>query len=230
MGGEITVQRATRRTLIRTLETLLRLAHPIIPFITEELWQIVAPVAGRANNVDVSLMSVSISSYPKTQPERIDTVAEQYVQDLKALVDVCRNLRGEMGVSPATKLPLLVLGADERVQKMVPALKTLAKLSEIKLFEDETLWSKSSESSPVAVVGNVRMCLHIQVDAVAERARLGKEILRIQTELAKGNVKLANEAFVAKAPPAVIEQERKRMAEFEQTLAKLETQLSKLPA
>ena len=229
MGGDIAVQRATRRTLIRTLETLLRLAHPIIPFITEELWQKVAPVAGRANNTDANSMSVSIADYPKSQPERIDTEAERFVQDLKALVDACRNLRGEMGVSPATKLPLLVLGADDRVQKMVPALKTLAKLSEINVFEDEALWSKSSESSPVAVVGNVRMCLHIQVDAVAERARLGKEILRIQTELAKGNTKLSNEAFVAKAPPAVIEQERKRMADFEQTLLKLETQLSKLP-
>ena len=229
MGGEIAVQRATRRTLIRTLETLLRLAHPIIPFITEELWQKVAPVAGRTHNLEAASLSVSISDYPVSQPERIDTVAEQYVQDLKALVDACRNLRGEMGVSPATKLPLLVLGANEQVQKMVPALKTLAKLSEIKLFQDEAQWSKSSESSPVAVVGAVRMCLHIQVDAVAERARLGKEILRIQTELAKGNTKLANEAFVAKAPPAVIEQERKRMAEFEQTLAKLEVQLAKLP-
>jgi valyl-tRNA synthetase len=229
MGGEIAVQRATRRTLIRTLETLLRLAHPIIPFITEELWQKVAPVAGRTKNTEAASLSVSISDYPVSQPERIDTVAEQYVQDLKALVDACRNLRGEMGVSPATKLPLLVLGANEQVQKMVPALKTLAKLSEIKLFEDEAQWSKNSESSPVAVVGAVRMCLHIQVDVVAERARLGKEILRIQTELAKGNTKLANEAFVAKAPPAVIEQERKRMAEFEQTLAKLEAQLAKLP-
>ena len=229
MGGEIAVQRATRRTLIRTLETLLRLAHPIIPFITEELWQKVAPVAGRTKNTEAASLSVSISDYPVSQPERIDTVAEQYVQDLKALVDACRNLRGEMGVSPATKLPLLVLGANEQVQKMVPALKTLAKLSEIKLFQDEAQWSKSSESSPVAVVGAVRMCLHIQVDAVAERARLGKEILRIQTELAKGNTKLANEAFVAKAPPAVIEQERKRMAEFEQTLAKLEVQWAKLP-
>ena len=208
---------------------MLRLAHPIIPFITEELWQKVAPVAGRVSKEEAERPSVSIAAYPVSQPERIDTDAELYVQDLKGLVDACRNLRGEMGVSPATKLPLLVLGADERVQTMVPALKTLAKLSDIQLFEDESLWSKSSESSPVAVVGKVRMCLFIQVDAAAERARLGKEILRIQTELSKGNIKLSNEAFVAKAPPAVIEQERKRMADFEQTLVKLEAQLSKLP-
>ena len=156
-------------------------------------------------------------------------MAEQYVLDLKALVDSCRNLRGEMGVSPATKLPLLMLGADERVRSMMPALKTLAKLSEIKLFEDEVQWTQSSESSPFAVVGSVRMCLHIQVDAQAERARLSKEILRIQTEIDKASVKLSNESFVAKAPPAVIEQERKRVDEFQQTMIKLKDQLARLP-
>ncbi len=229
MGGEKTIQRGTRRTLIRTLETLLRLLHPIIPFITEELWQKVAPIAGRIKSGELDRASVSIVAYPKSMPGKIDPIAELYVQDLKAIVDSCRNLRGEMGVSPAIKLPLLILGADERVRSMMPALKILAKLSDIKLFEDESQWRQSSESSPVAVVGAVRMCLHIQVDATAERARLGKEILRIQTELDKGQIKLSNESFVAKAPPAVIEQERKRMADFQQTIVKLKDQLARLP-
>ena len=227
--AEISVQRGTRRTLIRTLETLLRLLHPIIPFITEELWQKVAPVAGRVITSELANTSVSIAAYPKAQLSKIDPVAEQYVSDLKALVDSCRNLRGEMGVSPATKLPLLMLGADERVCSMMPALKTLAKLSEIKLFEDEAKWTQSSESSPFAVVGSVRMCLHIQVDAQAERARLSKEILRIQTEIDKASVKLSNESFVAKAPPAVIEQESKRVDDFQQTMIKLKDQLARLP-
>jgi valyl-tRNA synthetase len=228
-GGELHAQRGTRRTLIRTLETILRLLHPIIPFITEELWQIVAPVADRVKPHDLPTASVSIAPYPKSLPSKIDEKAEQYVADLKSLVETCRNLRGEMGVSPATKLPLLLLGADERMKSMVPSLKTLAKLSEIKFFDDESAWSQSSESSPVAVVGAVRMCLFMQVDAQAERARLGKEIDKIQIELGKAKVKLSNEAFVAKAPAAVIEQERKRMADFEQTILKLTEQLSRLP-
>ncbi|MDP2092821.1 MAG: valine--tRNA ligase, partial [Hydrogenophaga sp.] len=220
--GNAAQQRATRRTLIRTLETILRLAHPVIPFITEELWQKVAPVAGRAGP------SVSVATYPVSQPERIDPVAEAHVTQLKSLVDACRNLRGEMNVSPATRLPLYVLGDTAFMQGAGPVLRALAKLSEVKVFDDEAAWAAAAQSAPVAVVGEARLCLFMEIDVAAEKLRLGKEAARLEGEIAKAGAKLANEAFVAKAPPAVIDQEKKRVADFTATLAKVREQLARL--
>jgi valyl-tRNA synthetase len=220
--GDEAQQRATRRTLIRTLEAILRLAHPITPFITEELWQKVAPVAGRGG------ASVSVAAYPVSQPERIDEGSIAHVAKLKGLVDSCRNLRGEMGVSPAQRLPLYVLGDTPFMEDAAPVLKALAKLSEVKVFADEAAWSAAAQAAPVAVVGEARLCLFVEVDVAAEKARLGKEATRLENELAKARAKLGNEAFVAKAPPAVIEQENKRVAEFGATLEKLLTQLARL--
>ena len=222
--GDASQQRATRRTLIRTLETILRLVHPITPFISEELWQKVAPVAGRAGP------SVSIAAYPVSQPERIDEPAEAHVAKLKTLVDACRNLRGEMSVSPATKLPLYVLGDSEFMKAAGPVLQALAKLNEVKVFDNEAEWTKASAAAPVAVVGEARLCLFMEVDVAAEKIRLSKEVARLEGEIGKANGKLSNEAFVAKAPPAVIDQERKRVADFEAALSKMKTQLLQLAA
>ena len=215
-------QRATRRTLIRTLETILRLAHPIIPFITEELWQKVAPVAGRAGE------SVSIAAYPVAQPERLDAAAEAHVVQLKAMVDACRNLRGEMNVSPAQRLPLYAVGDAAFLSSIAPVLQSLAKLSEVKVFADEASWTEAGQAAPVAVVGESRLGLFMEIDVAAGKARLGKEAARLSGEIAKAKGKLSNEAFVAKAPPAVIEQEQKRLADFGATLAKIEQQLQRL--
>ncbi|WP_053842454.1 valine--tRNA ligase [Paracidovorax avenae] len=220
--GSEAQQRATRRTLIRTLETILRLAHPLIPFITEELWQKVAPVAGREG------ASVSVAPYPQAQPERIDEAAIAHVGRLKALVDACRTLRGEMNVSPATRLPLYTVGDAGFMRAAAPALQALAKLSEVKVFDDEATWAAAAQAAPVAVVGEARLCLHMEIDVAAEKARLSKEIARIEGEIAKARGKLANEAFVAKAPPAVIEQEQKRVADFSATLERLRDQLARL--
>ena len=222
--GNASQQRATRRTLIRTLETILRLVHPITPFISEELWQKVAPVAGRAGP------SVSIAAYPVSQPERIDEPAEAHVVKLKTLVDACRNLRGEMNVSPATKLPLYVLGDSEFMKAAGPVLQALAKLNEVRVFDSEADWTKAAAAAPVAVVGEARLCLFMEVDVAAEKIRLGKEVARLEGEIGKANGKLSNEAFVAKAPPAVIDQERKRVADFEANLSKMKTQLLQLEA
>ncbi len=219
-------QRATRRTLIRTLETILRLAHPVIPFVTEELWQKVAPVAGRGGE------SVSIAVYPVSQPERIDEAALAHVGKLKQLVDACRNLRGEMNVSPATRLPLFVVAnqASEAafLKQSAPVLQALAKLNEVRVFDDEAAWAAAAQAAPVAVVGEARICLHMEIDVEAEKIRLSKEVLRLEGEIVKAEGKLGNEAFVARAPAAVIDQERKRMADFVATLAKLKDQLTRL--
>ncbi len=191
--GNDAAKRATRRTLIRVLETVLRLAHPVIPFITEELWQKVAPVAGRT---------------------------------------ACRNLRGEMGVSPATRLPLFVLASDpaeaDFQRGSAAVLQALAKLSEVRVFEDEAAWSAAAKAAPVAVVGDARVCLYMEVDVAAEKARLGKETTRLEGEIAKAQGKLSNQSFVAKAPAAVIAQERQRVTDFEATVTKLREQLARL--
>jgi valyl-tRNA synthetase len=220
--GNEAQQRATRRTLIRTLETILRLAHPIIPFITEELWQKVAPVAGREGP------SVSIATYPVSEPKRIDDAAEAHVAKLKGLVDACRTLRGEMNVSPSTRLPLYVVGDTEFMTGAAPVLQALAKLSEVKVFADDASWAAAAQAAPVAVVGEARLCLFMEIDVAAEKLRLTKEITRLEVEVIKATAKLGNEAFVAKAPPAVIEQEKKRVTDFGATLEKLREQLARL--
>ena len=215
-------QRATRRTLVRVLEAILRLAHPIIPFITEELWQGVAPLAGKTGQ------SIAVAPYPQAQAQNIDEAAEGDVARLKALVDACRNLRGEMNVSPAQRLPLYALGDAAFIQTHAAVLQALAKLGEVKVFEAEADWAAAAGAAPVAVVGDARLALFMEIDVAAEKARLEKEAKRLEGEIAKASAKLGNEAFVAKAPPAVIEQEKKRVADFGAALDKILEQLKRL--
>jgi valyl-tRNA synthetase len=221
-AGDAAQQRGTRRTLIRVLEAILRLAHPVIPFITEELWQKVAPVAGKGGE------SISIAAYPAADTSVIQPEAEAYVTHLKAVVDACRNLRGEMNVPPATRLPAYVAGDTDFMHQATPTLQALAKLGEVKVFDDEATWAAAAKAAPVAVVGQARLCLHMEIDLDAEKARLAKEAARLQGELAKAAAKLSNGNFVAKAPPAVIDQERKRIADFTATLGKIEDQRRRL--
>jgi valyl-tRNA synthetase len=222
-NGSPAEQRATRRTLIRTLEAILRLAHPLVPFITEELWQKVSLVAG---NKKVEL--IGQAAYPKSQPEKIDEAAEAHVARLKAVVDACRNLRGEMKVSPATRLPLFVVGDHAFMTAAAPVIKSLAKLSEVQVFDDAASWAAAAQSAPVAIVGEARLCLYMEVDVAAEMLRLQKEEARLTGEITKSEAKLANEAFVNKVPPAVLEQERKRLADNQAALAKIREQLARL--
>ncbi len=224
--GSEAQQRATRRTLIRTLEAILRLAHPIIPFVTEALWQKVAPVAGLPGE------SVAVARYPEAQPEKIDEAAIAYVGRIKQMIDACRTLRGEMGVTPALRLPLLAVAssADEAqfLRTNAAVLQNLAKLSEVKVFDDEAAWAEAAQAAPVCVVGEARLALFVEIDVAAEKARLSKEAARLEGEITKANAKLGNEAFVAKAPPAVIDQEKKRVADFGATLIRIQEQLARL--
>ncbi|MBC9071093.1 valine--tRNA ligase [Thauera sp. CAU 1555] len=217
--GSPAQQRATRRTLLRVLETVLRLAHPLIPFITEELWQTVAPLAGR-KEAD----SLMLARYPQADAARIDEAAEAQVVELKHLVHACRNLRGEMNISPAQRLPLLAAGNAASLQAFVPYLAGLAKLSEVELVAD----IPADALAPVAVVNETRLMLKVEIDVAAERERLAKEIARLEGEIAKAEGKLGNASFVERAPAAVVAQERERLAGFSATLAQLKPQLDKL--
>jgi valyl-tRNA synthetase len=220
--GSEAQQRATRRTLLRVLETVLRLAHPIIPFVTEQLWQTVAPLSGRTLNPAGD--SIMLQAYPEPNLKKIDEQAEGWMQELKSLTDACRNLRGEMQLSPATKVPLIVEGQDHaRLSGFAPYLQALAKLSQVEVVE-----KLPDSPAPVSVVNTTRLMLKVEIDVAAERERLSKEITRLEGEITKANAKLENESFVARAPAQVVAQEKERVANFSATLEKLRDQILKL--
>ncbi|MEW6292021.1 MAG: valine--tRNA ligase [Pseudomonadota bacterium] len=222
--GNEAQQRATRRTLVRVLETVLRLAHPLIPFITEELWQTVAPVAGRAKvGAGETAPTVMLQAYPQADLSRCDEESEQWVATLKSLVTACRSLRGEMNISPAQKVPLVGAGDTVALNTYAPYLAALAKLSEVSAAEH-----LPDSDAPVQIVGDFRLMLKIEIDITAEKERLGKELARVEGEIAKAEKKLSTESFVARAPAAVVAQERERLASFNSLKEKLAAQLSRL--
>jgi valyl-tRNA synthetase len=211
------VQRGTRLTLVQVLESVLRLAHPVVPFITEALWQKVAPLAGGQG------ASVMLAPYPQPDPGRMDAGAENRIATLKELVNACRQLSAETGVSPGKRVPLLVSGDALRVQAYAPYLKALARLSEV-----SALAELPRVEAPVAIVGDFRLMLRIEVDPAAERERLQRDIERTEAEVHKAELQLANENFVARAPERVVAQMRERLASFRATLEKLNGQLERL--
>jgi valyl-tRNA synthetase len=221
-NGTEAQQRATRRTLLRVLEVVLRLAHPVIPFITEQLWQKIAPMTGRELNPAGD--SIMLQAYPQPNLEKIDEQAEYWMAQLKAMTDACRNLRGEMQLSPAQRVPLFIEAGDKaQAESFVRYLQALAKLSEVQIVD-----SLPESPAPVSVVGTVKLMLKVEIDIAAERERLSKEIARLEGEITKANAKLGNESFVARAPAQVVAQEKERLLSFGATLEKLREQFEKL--
>jgi len=225
-AGSEAQQRGTRRTLVRVLEAALRLAHPVIPFITEELWQAVSVLAGkRAAGAESSVM---IQPYPRSQPEKIDAAADREVALLKRMVDALRNLRSEMNLSPAQKVPLLAAGDAATLKAFAPYLQALVRLADVQAVADVN--AAASGAAPIKVVDDYRLMLKIEVDVAAERERLGKEIARLENEIRKAEGKLGNASFVDRAPAAVVAQEKERLAGFGATLARVREQYDRLPA
>lgn len=216
-NGTPAQQRATRRTLLRVLETTLRLAHPIIPFITEELWQKVAPLAGKEGE------TIMLAPYPVSQPEKIDAVAEAFVTSLKESINAVRNLRGEMNISPAERVPLFVSGNATQIAPQLAYLQALGKIAEARIVD-----ALPDANAPVAVSALGKWMLEVKIDVEAERARISKEITRLSGEITKADAKLGNASFVDRAPATVVEQERARVADFKAKLAELQNQFGRL--
>ena len=206
--GNEAQQRGTRRTLVRVLEAALRLAHPIIPFVTEELWQRVAPLAGKTGE------TIMLAPYPRSQPEKIDEAAEREIALAKEVVNAGRNLRSEAKIPPKERIPFYVTGTLSA--SAAAGFMTLARVSDLRNVAD-----LPASDSPVAVAGPHKIMPHIEVDPEAERERIAKEVNRLETEIAKARAKLANASFVERAPAHVVQQERDRLQAFQATLDKL---------
>jgi valyl-tRNA synthetase len=212
-------QRGTRRTLVRVLESALRLAHPVIPFITEELWQKVAPLAGKKGE------TIMLARYPRSQPEKIDPAAERDMAVLKEWTVAARNLRSEAKIPPGEKI-LFYRTADPQVSDLAAAVTAIASLARLSGFERRAVLPDST--SPVAVIGDARVMLYKEVDPAAEKERLTKESLRLEGEIVKARAKLGNASFVERAPAKVVEQERNRLADFQSHLTQIKEQLKNL--
>ncbi|MFB4393214.1 MULTISPECIES: valine--tRNA ligase [unclassified Pseudomonas] len=218
--------RGTRRTLVRVLEVALRLAHPFMPFITEEIWQRIAPLAG------IDGKTIMLQPWPVANESRIDVCAEGDIEWLQQLMVGLRNIRAEMNIGPGKPLPLFLKNANaddqRRLQENEALLKKLAKV------ESFTVLGEQDEAplSATALVGDLQVLVPMAglIDKDAELARLSKEIQRLQGEVARVGGKLSNAAFVDKAPPAVIEKERAKLAESEQALANFTEQHARIAA
>lgn len=213
-----TTQRTTRRTLVRVLETILRLLHPIMPFITEELWQVVAPLAN-AKTTD----SIMLAAYPQADKEQIVQTAFDKMAALKDLVEEVRKLRGEMGIAPNVKAPLFVEGSAE-LEGLLKYLPSLTRLTEAKLVDS----LPEAEDAPVAVCNGARLMLKVEIDKAAETARLSKEAEKLQKALDKLNAKLSKPGYTEKAPAHLVEKDKADLAELTDKMGKVEGQLAKL--
>ena len=213
-------KRGTRRTLIRVLETWLRLLHPLMPFITEEIWQTVAPLAGKSGP------TIMLQPYPVADDSAVDSAANADIEWLKGVIVGVRNIRGEMNIPPGKELTVLMKNGGEEDQRRLtqnaPFLKKLAKL-------DAVTWLDTTEEAPVAataLVGELEILVPMAglIDTEAELARLAKETEKLEIDLKRLQGKLGNSSFIDKAPAEVVEKERDKMQAQEQALQKLKEQ------
>ncbi|MCE5234281.1 MAG: valine--tRNA ligase [Mizugakiibacter sp.] len=225
-GSDRAAADSTRHTLLHVLEALLRALHPLIPFVTEAIWQEVAPKLGIAGD------TVMLRPYPEAGEIAADSAAETGIQWLKDVLTGIRRIRGEMNIAPGRTIPLLLAGggADDRLR----ATRFAAQIGFLGRIETQR-WLDDGEAEPasaVAMVGELRLLIPLAglIDVGAERARLDKEIRRIEAEIAKCNGKLGNANFVQNAPAAVVGQERERLADFTATLTGLREQAARLAA
>ncbi|HFC3028396.1 TPA: valine--tRNA ligase [Neisseria gonorrhoeae] len=211
-------QRATRHTLLRVLEAALRLLHPIIPFITEELWQTVAPMCD-AKTAD----SIMLARFPETDGGEIVQTAFGQMTVLQDLIGAVRNLRGETGIQPNVKAPLFVESADDLADylKYLPMTTRLTEARQVAALPE-------SEDAPVAVCNGARLMLKVEIDKAAETARLSKEAEKLQKALDKLNAKLSKPGYTEKAPAHLVEKDKADLAELEDKMAKVQNQLAKL--
>jgi valyl-tRNA synthetase len=216
-------QRGTRHTLVTVLEALLRALHPITPFITEEIWQKVGPLAGKQGP------SVMIQPYPKAADFKRDPGVEQELRWLQEFILGIRRIRAEMDIAPGKEMPVLLQGASakdlRRLEQHRSLLVFIARLSGIEIHA-----AGEPPPSATALLGEMKILVPMAglIDMDAERARLTKEIARIEAEIGKGQAKLGKPDFVDNAPPAVVEKERQRLRDFETALLGLQEQLRRL--
>ena len=222
--GNDAQQRATRHTLVTVLESLLRLMHPIMPFITETIWQSVKPLA------NIQADSIMLQAYPDVDDSLIDSTATADLEWLKAVITAIRNVRGEMNIAPSKPLSILLrnLNSDEqrRLSENQNFLMNLAKLENITVLA-------AGEQAPTCaaqLIGSMDLLIPMAglIDKDAELSRIAKQLEKTQQELARVAGKLANEGFVAKAPQAVLQKERAKQAELEQAVAKLQAQQAEI--
>ncbi len=216
-NGNEAQQRATRRTLVRVLEVALRLTHPLMPFITEELWQTVAPLAN-AKKTD----SIMVAAWPVADMSKVDAEACGRMTAFKELVNAIRNLRGEMNLGPSVKAPLFVEGPAAYAD-FLPYARLLGRLSDAVVVE-----KLPEADAPVAIAGEARLMLKVEIDKAAETARLTKEIGKAESDVEKLTAKLEKPGYVDKAPAQLVERDRAQLADLTDKLAKLKAQLLKL--
>ena len=223
-------KRGTRRTLVRVLEAILRLAHPFMPFITEEIWQKVAPLAGKTPAAEGADATIMRQPFPVSDSARLDPQAESDIEWIKAVITVIRNIRGEMRIPPGKALDVyLHNGKDIDRERLAANHNFMCRLAKL----ERITWLNAEDSAPASatgLVGDMEILVPMAglIDKDAEIERLGKEIDKLRKEVARGESKLRNPNFVDKAPDEVVAKEREKLDDHRSQQARLEEQMEKI--